>query len=1034
MALIPRSRPDWEPYRPTGVDRRRWWWSSRFRVRKPRLHRPPASLDELLDELADRWERGEAPRAEEYVARLAVDDPEGVVALAYKEFCLAEEAGLEPDRADLLDRFPDHRERLGRLFELHAAVDIDHLCLWVGDSGPSARGALADRALPQSGDAIGPYLLLRELGRGSFARVFLATQADLEDRYVVVKVSTRISPEPRLLARARHAQIVEVLRRTEADDGALHLLCMPFLGGATLDAVLAERRRWGPPPRAGSELLADLDHVAAPEYPEAGRAGPSREVLASLSYPRAVAWIIARLAEALDHASTRDVTHGDLKPSNILLAADGRPLLFDFNLSVDWRQFDGPAGLPPAELGGTLAYMAPERLRVLADPDHAPAPQLSDRHTADIYALGLILAEALTGRSPEVPGHSRLTPRALAAELADDREDVGGTLRALRAAVPPELAPIVLRCLDPDPARRYRRATELAEDLDLYRDDRPPRHADPIARRHRAYRWARRHRLAIAAGVVLLAGAVPAAVLADARSRHEAAEAKLAQLWDGAMPGVYRARRDGQRIPISEVDPARAALDALARYGLTEPGDWRSRSDVSALADSDRLDLEAWLMEQAWRYAEAVITRPNNDWASARARALAILERVGGHAPPAPLLTQADRLRELLGRDAVPRRVQPAAPWLEQYLRGVEDEAERPAEALAHYRTSLEARPEAYWSHYRLTAAACAPDVRAFALAERHMRRCLAIRPTNPLLHLFHAGLLYHLDQPGAAFDGANRALSLDPELHEAYRTRFWARLKIHQDEAVPVARLPGDADAVAVDYRRLRELSDERDPARLWPLLLDARAAFGPRVAFGDDPEDGGYAQLQAAAAFDLDARWALGWQLQEDQKYPESLARFESILARAPDHIEARYAQARLLDALDRGDRQALEALVADPQFESFVNRYPYAIRAFHVLASQALHADDVEAAVAHARRGLSFAERRKAMLGESRYALARSLAAGAQPDLALIDEAANQLRLAGELLPRVITESFEADPFFARHREEIRAKLQQDDPPRR
>src|SRR5262249_43554387 len=144
-------------------------------------------------------------------------------------------------------------------------------------------------------------------------------QADLDHRLVVLKVSTRSTAEPRLLARSRHAHIVEVLRHASTDDGALHLVCMPFLGGATLASVLDARRKRRGCPRSGLDLLADLDRASAPEYPSSELVRPAREILAGLSYPKALAWIVARLAEALDHAHRRGVAHGDLKPSNVLL-------------------------------------------------------------------------------------------------------------------------------------------------------------------------------------------------------------------------------------------------------------------------------------------------------------------------------------------------------------------------------------------------------------------------------------------------------------------------------------------------------------------------------------------------------------------------------------------------------------------------------------------------------------------------------------------------------------------------------------------
>ncbi len=129
--------------------------------------------------------------------------------------------------------------------------------------------------LPSAGCSVGPYFLWRELGRGSFARVFLAEQIDLENRLVVVKVATHFTREPWLLARVRHPHVVEVVSHALLEDFGFHLICMPFLGGATLLSVLAEnKRRW--PVATGTHLLRNLDAVAAPEFPVSGAARPAR--------------------------------------------------------------------------------------------------------------------------------------------------------------------------------------------------------------------------------------------------------------------------------------------------------------------------------------------------------------------------------------------------------------------------------------------------------------------------------------------------------------------------------------------------------------------------------------------------------------------------------------------------------------------------------------------------------------------------------------------------------------------------------------
>src|SRR5262249_12214282 len=145
----------------------------------------------------------------------------------------------------------------------------------------------------------------------------------------------------------------------------------------------------------GEELVAALAGVAGPPTgaaPDDPEAPTPRALLAGLPYLRAAAWVVSRLADGLQHAHARGVLHRDVKPSNILLGADGQPMLLDFTLSHGKADGDDQ---PP---GGTVAYMAPEPLRALALRDPALARRVD--HRADVYALGMVLYELLTGRSP----------------------------------------------------------------------------------------------------------------------------------------------------------------------------------------------------------------------------------------------------------------------------------------------------------------------------------------------------------------------------------------------------------------------------------------------------------------------------------------------------------------------------------------------------------------------------------------------------------------------------------------------------------
>ncbi|MDB5352822.1 MAG: serine/threonine protein kinase [Planctomycetota bacterium] len=954
-------------------------------------------LDAALLALAEGWADGRNPRVEELIRSRPLADPHDLVELVYHEFCLAEAAGLAPDPAGYLARFPAFRAELSRLLGLHDAFRASTLQSLVARPGN----------LPESGDEIGPYRLLRELGRGGLARVFLAEQADLGDRLVVLKVAARPSPEALLLARARHPHIVEVLRRAETGDGGLQMIAMPFLGGATLEAVLSEQAKRGPKGRrTGRDLLEALDRVAAPEFLAADSTSASRGLLAGASHARAAAWIVARLAEALQHASRLGVTHGDLKPANILLASDARPMLFDFNLAVDWRS-------PDAELagvtGGTLAYMAPERLRALAEPKLATVPRAADRHRADLYALGLVLREILTGQPPVVPEIRHSSPRAAATAMADARTRADASRWSCSRGIPAGLRPVLDRCLAPDPADRYGTMAELAEDLDRWRTRRPLLHAstppDPAAR---LLRWASRRGamlgIAAALGMIAVLVALMAGQVLSSRLRYQA-EAKLAALWDSGDPAIFRPRRFGEwKLDDDAAEFARRNLD---HYGVSGPEDWRSRDDVRALNENDRADLEMWLLEQTWRLANAWGNRPNSpeDWQ----RALALLERSPDWASLATFDSFRRALRERLHMSASwPASAHVHAGWLDRYAAGIEAETNDARKALSHYDAASAARPECLWPRYR--ASVVAARLGNYRLATQHLARCLELHPRNPALWTLKAGCLMGSEKADDALQCCNRALELDPDFLDAYILRCFARTRLGQSEGL-------EADAA-----RLAQLSQSRGRTLSLGLSLTLGGFAGRR----DEPA------TVATEAANIQALIAA--QFERAGQTEKALEAFDRTIAGDPEHLWARHERARLLLSLRRNQgMNDMAAVVAHSRFEELVREQESVLCSVFYVVNWHLRMGATREARELAERALALSLNLREsglpespMVAESRYALARTLAPDIHAHPELVNRAADYLFLAGLTDTRLIDDRFGRDSIFDTARGPIVARL--------
>lgn len=433
--------------------------------------------------------------------------PSIVIDLAYEEFCRHMDAGTRVDPQQFVHRFPAVADSLLKVLEVHEYLDAN----------PDAFTAQSQAAWPQAGEDIAGFTLLREIGRGGSSRVFLAREQKLGNREVVVKISRHANGEAAWLGQLNHPHIMPVFSVTLA--GAT-VICMPYLGSATLADVLAEAVPDDMASLRGADVVAAVERTRqrhrAPAPARAGARGAESWTLRRGSYVEALAKIGADLGDALDYAHRQGICHCDVKPSNVLLTAEGRALLLDFNLSM---QRGGAA----AVVGGTLPYMAPEQLQFLLAASAESLPQID--HRADLFSLGVTLFQLFTGRLPfaveDLP-----EDRVEAARQLIERQRSQVDLRAdLTRVAGPEIADVIADCLAFD------------------RDDRPTE-AQQVARRLRRYlspvlrvrRWVRQRRRGVAATalVVAFAGAGLAAVMALRPPYHERQlQAGLASLDSG---------------------------------------------------------------------------------------------------------------------------------------------------------------------------------------------------------------------------------------------------------------------------------------------------------------------------------------------------------------------------------------------------------------------------------------------------------------------------------------------------------------------
>jgi tetratricopeptide (TPR) repeat protein len=261
---------------------------------------------------------------------------------------------------------------------------------------------------------------------------------------------------------------------------------MPYQGCTTLRDVLRYVNELDHLPRSGNTFVKALkmppvEAAVAPEV-DGPLDSPVRAMLAKRTYVEAVVWLATQLADGLAYAHEHGIVHHDLKPANVLLSDDGRPMLLDFNAATDIKR---PQEIT-ACVAGTLPYMAPEQVATL----HGDAAIVVDARS-DLFALGIILYELLTARYPFK--HRDVSFGAVFDQLMADRRCAPPYLRNWNPDVSPALEAIVRRCLEPDVTQRYQSARELCEDLQRQHDHRPLLHQREPSRIEQMRKWPRRH-------------------------------------------------------------------------------------------------------------------------------------------------------------------------------------------------------------------------------------------------------------------------------------------------------------------------------------------------------------------------------------------------------------------------------------------------------------------------------------------------------------------------------------------------------------
>lgn len=420
---------------------------------------------------------------------LPADDDRDPIDEVAEDYALRLRRGELPIVDDYLRRYPQHADLLRDVLpavEMLERAKLRREC------------SQEDNAPPP--DRLGDFRIVREVGRGGMGIVYEAQQESLH-RLVALKVlpnpvqndasrRLRFEREACIAASLHHTNIVPIFGVGE-DEGRPYIV-MQYIEGSGLNEVIATLRERMYRESVGAiQPIASADRAMSDANSRAQGAVPAGAFVAprGRAYWRFVARVGLQVADALAYAHERGAVHRDIKPSNLLLDAKGTTWLADFGIAKVEHQ---PELTQSGDLIGTTRYIAPEALAGAADA------------RSDQYGLGVTLYEMAT-LEPAF-GSTRT------AELLDRiRAGAAPSARSRNQDIPRDLETIIEKAMSHDPTHRYVGASDFAEDLRRFLDDRPVR-ARRIGATERLVRWCRRNRVVAALSVTALASLVIAAV------------------------------------------------------------------------------------------------------------------------------------------------------------------------------------------------------------------------------------------------------------------------------------------------------------------------------------------------------------------------------------------------------------------------------------------------------------------------------------------------------------------------------------------